>query len=125
MLVCILISILVLTVYIRNKLRTSRGNGYTVSNPEYLLSAMMDELLPQMITGKRGKGNEVVIMQSPRVNFCEAKVISVCNAIEKNMQKSCKFYDRASYGDQCMFFHSDEFCDNPEAQEHARNHATD
>lgn len=96
-----------------------------MSNPEYLLSALMDERLPQMIDGKRGKGNEVNLMQSSRVNFCETKVISVCNAIEKNMQKCCKFYDRASYGDQCMFFHSDEFCDNPEAQEHARHHTVD
>jgi hypothetical protein len=96
-----------------------------MSNPECLFSAMMDELLPLTVTGKRGKGSEVAIMQNPRVNFCEAKVISVCNAIEKNTQKYCKFYDRASYGDQCMFFHSGEFCDNPEAQEHARNHALD
>ena len=95
-----------------------RGNGQRVSDPDYL-----DELLPLTIAGKRGIRNEVVAMQSSRVNFCETKMISVCNAIEKTMQKYCKFYDKASHSDQCMFFHSDEFCDNLRAQEHARNHA--
>jgi hypothetical protein len=60
-------------------------------------------------------------MQGLRVNFCESNIMSVCNAIEKDMQKYCRFYDRSSYGDHCMFFHFDQYCDSPEAQKHARN----
>ena len=71
-------------------------------------------------TNQRGKRKEVVFMPSPRLNFCETNVMSVCNAIEKDMQKYCRFYDRSSYGDHCMFFHFDQYCDSPEAQKHAR-----
>ena len=60
-------------------------------------------------------------MPSPTVNFCETNVMSVCNAIEKEMQKFCRFYEKSSYSEHCMFFHFNQYCDNPEAQKHARN----
>lgn len=60
-------------------------------------------------------------MNNYRVNFCETNVMSVCNATEKKMQKLCRFYDKSSHGDHCMFFHFEQYCDNPEAQKHARH----
>ena len=55
-------------------------------------------------------------MDNPRVNFCETNLISVCHAIEKKMQKTCRYYDKSSYDDHCMFLHFDQFCDNLQAQ---------
>jgi hypothetical protein len=60
-------------------------------------------------------------MLDHRLNFCETNLISVCNAEEKNMQRDCRFYDKSSFSDQCMFFHFGQFCDNPEAQEDTNN----
>jgi len=60
-------------------------------------------------------------MQITRENFCETKVISVCNANEKSMQKQCSFYGKSSYGEQCMFLHFEQFCDNLEAQKQGYN----
>ena len=56
----------------------------------------------------------------PKKNFCETNLISVCNASELGMQMSCRFYDKSSYGDNCMFFHFMQFCDNLEAQADTR-----
>ena len=58
-------------------------------------------------------------MQNYRVNFCETNLISVCNAIEKEMQKFCKFYQKSSCGNHCMFLHFDKYCDNLDAQKTA------
>ena len=60
-------------------------------------------------------------MSGLRVNFCETNVMSVCNALEKNLQKHCRFYGKSSYGDHCMFINYNQFCDNIDAQQHARN----
>ena len=60
------------------------------------------------------------MMQSPKSNYCETKLISVCKALEKDVQKNCSFYDKSSYGDRCMFFHFDQFCDNLDAQANER-----
>jgi hypothetical protein len=46
--------------------------------------------------------------------------MSVCNAIENDMQKFCRFYKKSSCGHHCMFLHFDEYCDSLEAQKHAR-----
>ena len=64
-------------------------------------------------------------MQISRKNFCETKIISVCNVIEKNRQKHCSFYGKSSYGEHCMFFHFDRFCDSLEAQKESCNLRTD
>ncbi len=55
-------------------------------------------------------------MLNTRLNFCDTRLISVCNAVEKDLQRECRFYDKSSYGDRCMFFHFEKFCDNLEAQ---------
>ena len=86
-----------------------------------MLSAMKDELCPQVVIRNRGKRKVVVFMQGLRVNFCETNVMSFCNASEKNIQKHCRFYGKSSYGDHCMFINYDQFCDNVEAQKHARD----
>jgi hypothetical protein len=82
--------------------------------------AMMGGLLNQMIL-RRGVGS----MLSPRVNFCETNLISFCHATEKNMQKDCRYYDKSSYDDHCMFLHFDQFCDNIEAQEKGSSNRPD
>ena len=60
-------------------------------------------------------------MASHKSNFCKTNLISVCNANEEKVQKNCIFYDKSSYGDQCMFLHFKQFCDNLEAQENGSN----
>ena len=60
-------------------------------------------------------------MASPRINFCDTNVMSVCSATEKDLQKYCRFYDKSSYGVHCMFFHFEQYCDNLGAQKHARS----
>ena len=59
-------------------------------------------------------------MQSHKSNYCETTLISVCKALEEKVQKKCCFYDKSSYGDRCMFFHFEKFCDNLDAQANER-----
>ena len=63
-------------------------------------------------------------MESSSINFCQTKLISVCNANDKYQQKNCVFYTKSSGDEHCMFFVFNEFCDNPEAQRHARESVT-
>lgn len=105
----------------RKEITSKEVDQYTVSNPDYLLSAMLDELLPQMNNQEDENGNDVVSIRSPQENFCETNVISVCNASDEDMQKHCSFYAKPTFGDHCMFLHSEQFCDNPKAQEYTSN----
>ena len=63
-------------------------------------------------------------MESSLTNFCQTTLISVCNANDKYQQKYCRFYTKSTRDEHCMFFVFNEFCDNPEAQRHARESVT-
>lgn len=40
----------------------------------------------------------------------------VCNASSEEEQKKCRFYQKSSYSDKCMYFIFDKYCDCLEAQ---------
>ncbi len=63
-------------------------------------------------------------MESSLINFCQTTLISVCNANDKYQQKFCRFYTKSTRDKHCMFFVFNEFCDNPDAQRHARESVT-
>ena len=48
-------------------------------------------------------------------NCCKTEdIMSVCGCPED--QKNCKHYKKASYGNRCMYYKFDAYCDNPIAQ---------
>ena len=51
-----------------------------------------------------------------RLNFCKKGPMSICTAGSVNEQKKCRFYKKSSYGDRCMYFIFDKYCDSLEAQ---------
>jgi len=54
---------------------------------------------------------------SDKVNFCIAGIMSTCRAENTKEQKKCKFYEKASYENRCMYFIFDEYCDCLKAQD--------
>ena len=42
--------------------------------------------------------------------------MSICTAGSVNEQKKCRFYKKSYYGDRCMYFIFDKYCDSLEAQ---------
>ena len=86
-----------------------------MGNQEFLLSAMMDELLPQLII--KSPQDQI---QRPLVNYCEANEYFDCMAPVSAIQKSCKFYIESFDGEQCIFLNTHQCCGNPEAQRNAR-----
>jgi hypothetical protein len=55
-------------------------------------------------------------MRSDEVCFCKGDIISVCTADVKEQQKNCRFYQKSSYKNACMYFVFDAYCDCVEAQ---------
>jgi hypothetical protein len=55
-------------------------------------------------------------MRSDKVCFCKGDIISVCTAGVKEQQKNCRFYQKSSYKNACMYFVFDAYCDCVEAQ---------
>ena len=90
-----------------------------MSSPEFILSAYMDELLPQVILRKEENKKKEIFGENRRENFCTTDVISICKTTSRTIQKYCKFYNKSFYGDHCLFFKSHQYCDNPEAQQRA------
>ena len=91
-----------------------------MSSPEFILSAAMDELLPQVVISNEENKKKEVYVENWRENFCSAGVTSICNTTNRNIQKHCKFYNKSFFGDHCMFFKSHQYCENPDAQQQAR-----
>jgi hypothetical protein len=54
--------------------------------------------------------------RTAKICFCKKDLISVCTAGSVEEQKKCRFYQKSSYSDKCMFFIFDTFCDCLEAQ---------
>jgi hypothetical protein len=86
-----------------------------MGNQEFYLSAMMDELLPQLIIKSAPDP-----IKSPQVNYCRANEYFDCQATDSAIQKSCKYYIESFSGGYCIFLNMHQCCDNPEAQRHAR-----
>ena len=87
-----------------------------MGNQEFLLSAMMDELLPQLIIN-----NKQDPIQRPLVNYCKANEYFDCKAPDSTIQKSCKYYVESFGGEHCIFLNTHQCCENPEAQRNARS----
>jgi len=51
-----------------------------------------------------------------RLCFCKRDIMSICTAPSESEQKNCKFYKKSSFGDRCMHFMFEEYCDCMEAQ---------
>jgi hypothetical protein len=58
----------------------------------------------------------VIIVQLGEVCFCKRDIISVCAAGGREQQKSCRFYQKSTYKNACMYFVFDAYCDCIEAQ---------
>ena len=55
-------------------------------------------------------------MQDDRLCFCKRETISVCTACGVAEQKKCRYYQKSSYSDKCMYLIFDKYCDCLEAQ---------
>jgi len=55
-------------------------------------------------------------MRIDEVCFCKRDIISVCTAGVKEEQKNCRFFQKSSYKNACMYFVFDAYCDCVEAQ---------
>ena len=53
---------------------------------------------------------------SDKANFCIAGMMSTCRAENIKEQEKCRFYEKASYENRCMYFIFDEYCDCLKAQ---------
>ena len=58
-------------------------------------------------------------MQAAELCYCKSDIMSVCIAENERQQKYCRFYEKSSYSDKCMYFMFDEYCDCLEAQMNA------
>jgi hypothetical protein len=55
-------------------------------------------------------------VQSAEICFCKRGLMSVCTAGSEGGQKKCKFYQKSSCCDRCMYLVFDKYCDCLEAQ---------
>jgi hypothetical protein len=59
------------------------------------------------------------------VNFCRSAQISVCTANSAKEQSGCRFFEKASRSERCMYFMFEEYCDCLGAQLGAAGRAAD
>lgn len=86
-----------------------------MANQEFFLSAMMDELLPQLTVKNT---NDPI--QNSQVNYCKANEYFDCKAPDSSIQKRCKYYIESFGGERCIFLNTQQCCENPEAQRNTR-----
>ena len=55
-------------------------------------------------------------MQNERCCLCKKDIMSICTAASESEQKNCKFYEKSSFSDRCMYFVFEEYCDCLDAQ---------
>ena len=55
-------------------------------------------------------------MQNEKLCFCQRDIMHICVATSESEQKNCKFYEKSSISERCMYFMFDEYCDCLEAQ---------
>ncbi len=58
----------------------------------------------------------MAVQNTSKVCFCKKDIISVCTAKNVNKQKKCRYYQKSSHSDKCMYLTFDTFCDCLEAQ---------
>lgn len=54
-------------------------------------------------------------------NLCVKGVMSSCSEKEHKDQLQCKFYEKSSWENKCMYYVMDGHCDNPAAQSEAHD----
>ena len=54
---------------------------------------------------------------SDKVNLCIAGMMSTCRGETNKEQRDCKFYEKATHENRCMYFIFEEYCDCIEAQD--------
>ena len=86
-----------------------------MGSQDFLLSAMMDELLPRKIMREKKKGAS----QVPQDNLCENNGIFTCKATDTSLQSHCRYFFEFFSSGRCLFYNSAGCCDNPEAQKNA------
>jgi hypothetical protein len=50
------------------------------------------------------------------VNYCRSEQISVCTAESEKRQRGCRFFEKSSRAERCMYFIFEEYCDSLSAQ---------
>lgn len=55
-------------------------------------------------------------MQIDRLSFCKTGLIAVCTAGSVDEQKKCRYYQKSSHSEKCMYYTFDKYCDCLEAQ---------
>jgi hypothetical protein len=55
-------------------------------------------------------------VQNDRLCFCKKETMSVCTARDAAEQKKCRYYQKSSYSNKCMYLIFDKYCDCLEAQ---------
>jgi hypothetical protein len=56
-------------------------------------------------------------VQSDKISYCRKGAMSVCTATSVDEQKKCRYYQRSSYSDRCMYLIFGKYCDCLDAQE--------
>ena len=86
-----------------------------MGNQEFFLSAVMDELLPQLIIESKQDP-----IQNTKENYCKANEYFDCMAQDPRIQYTCKYYIESFGNPHCIFLNTHHCCENPEAQRNAR-----
>jgi hypothetical protein len=55
-------------------------------------------------------------MQDATICFCKRDIMTVCTANSHEQQKRCRYYEKSSHFDRCMYFVFDRYCDCLNAQ---------
>ena len=43
--------------------------------------------------------------------YCKTGIVSICAAENERQPTYCRFYEKSSYSDKCMYLVFDEYCD--------------
>ena len=55
-----------------------------------------------------------------KICFCKKGVMSVCTARSVDDQQKCKFYQKSSHSDRCMYLIFGKYCDCLDAQKNTQ-----
>jgi hypothetical protein len=59
-------------------------------------------------------------VQVEKICFCKKGAMSVCTARSVDEQQKCRFYQKSSYSDRCMYLIFDKYCDCLDAQKNTQ-----
>ncbi|MGD9206248.1 MAG: hypothetical protein PVF86_16995, partial [Desulfobacterales bacterium] len=61
----------------------------------------------------------VMTVRVDRFCYCKKDLMSICTATSVEEQKKCRYYQKSSCSDRCMYLVFDYYCDCLEAQMNA------